>query len=113
MNVDLLRLVAGDRALRDTEANFDRLVNLLFYVAQTETVFVDASSGAVSKYLPDGASPQLKQYIFVKTDSSANAVTIYPFGTQLIDAGASTALAAQSDSVHLVFDKASQTWWSI
>ena len=84
---------------------FGRLYDLSEYTPLVVRVFVDATAAAVSKYLPDGTTQPDKDYYFVKTDVSVNAVTIYPFGTQTIEGAASLALAAQYAKAHLVYDK--------
>lgn len=72
--------------------------------------FVNASAGAVSRYLPDGTKSPDKDYFYLKTDVSANAVTIYPFGTQTINGAASYALAAQYNRVLLGWDYTTNEW---
>lgn len=96
-----------------TNAAFNALNPDLVNVRALIREFVDASSAAVSRYLPNGNTQGDKDYQYVKTDSSVNAVTIYPFGSQLVNATTSYALAAQGDCVWLAFDRASQTWWPI
>lgn len=97
--------------VRAIDINFDRLVSSFSLLPVVVREFVDASSIAQSRFLPNGNTPQRKDYYFVKTDSSANAVTIYAFGTQTIAGSASTTLAAQYDHVYLIFDVGSQTWY--
>lgn len=80
------------------------------YLRLVDQIFVDASTGAIIKYLPSGNQTE-NEFLIIKTDSSGNTVTIIPFGTQLILATTSLTLASQGDSAHLVFDQASQTWW--
>ena len=100
----------------DFRAQLDRLVEALFAKTgeydQIVREFVNASAGAVSRYLPNGATSG-KIYSFVKTDASANAVTIYPIAGQYINGGASTTLTARGDKVTLVYDLASQSWWNV
>lgn len=112
MNVNFLA-IRESSLISDIETNFERLNESLRFVEAVVPEFIDASGGAVSRYLPNGDVVMIKRYFFCKTDVSVNAVTIYPFGSQLINAGASTALAAQGDKVTLAFDRASQSWWII
>lgn len=74
--------------------------------------FVNADSGNVIRQLYDGNKVDY-DYCFIKTDSTGNTVTITPFGTQLINAASTLTLSSQGDSAVLVFDKATQTWWTI
>jgi len=67
------------------------------YIQLEVRQFVDATSGATSVYLPPIATNRDKDYYFVKIDSSVNAVTIYPAGTDTIEGATSLALAAQYD----------------
>jgi hypothetical protein len=59
------------------------------------TILTDATAGAITISLPDASSLSGKTYIIKKTDSSANAVTIDPNGSQTIDGAATYTLAAQ------------------
>ena len=113
MNLNINPVNSDKPEFRWLGFNFERIVQAFLYIEPTIKEFVDASAGAVSRYLPDGNKENCKQYFYCKSDSSVNAVTIYPYSTQLINAGASTALAAQGNKVTLAFDKASQSWWII
>lgn len=62
--------------------------------------FVSAATGAVTENLPAGSRVQY-DYFFIKTDSSANAVTIQANGTELINGSATYVLAAQYNRVLL------------
>ena len=94
------------------ELNFRTIQENSQFLQMVVLTFVDATNGAVSKFLPNGSTSD-KVYSFVKTDASANAVTIYPFAGQFVNGGASTVLAAQGDKVTLIFDPASQSWWNV
>lgn len=63
------------------------------------TLFVDATSGAVTINLPDAATCDGKIYHIKKTDSSANAVTIDANGSQTIDGATTFVLPLQYDCV--------------
>lgn len=96
---------------KSADFNIDMLADQLKIVFQRVQVFVDATSAAQSVYVPDGDTQGDKDYHFVKTDSSANTVTIYPTGANLIQGAASLTLVTQGDSAWLGWDKATQTWW--
>lgn len=65
--------------------------------------FVDATSGPVTFNLPDGFSSAGVDYYIIKTDASANAVTIVPFGTQTLEGQPSCTLGAQWAGVWFTF----------
>lgn len=67
------------------------------YIQPEVRQFVDATAAAVSVYLPLIVTNRDKDYYFVKIDSSANAVTIYPAGSDTIEGATSLALASQYD----------------
>lgn len=90
--------------------NLERIQNVLQTSIVLNRNFVDATTGAVLKYLPDGNTQAVKDYYFMKTDVSANTVTIYPFGTQTINGAASYVLAAQYDRTWLAWDQTTQMW---
>lgn len=96
---------------RDVDSNFGMLNARMTYVPVVVRTFVNATSAAVLKYLPNGNTSPDKDYHYIKTDSSANTVTIYPFGTQLVMGTTSLVLTVQGDSAWLVWDHASQGWW--
>lgn len=72
------------------------------YIQLTNKRFIDATAGAQSVMLTDGSITTQDQFI-LKTDGSANAVVIYPYGTQTINGAASYTLAAQYNKVTLTF----------
>lgn len=74
------------------------------------TTFVDATSAAVTKYLPDGTANPEMRYYFQKVDSSANAVTVQAYGSQLIIGSATYVLAAQYDRATFVWVPAIAGW---
>lgn len=64
------------------------------------TIYVDASSGPVTISLPAAATAASGFFIRVKkTDSSSNAVTIDPDGSETIDGAATVALGLQYDAL--------------
>lgn len=92
----------------------DRLVEALYAKTseydQIIREFVDATSGAKLRYLPNGGTVG-KVYAFVKTDSSANTVTIIPLTGQTINGSSSLVLSNRGDGVFLVYDRATLAWW--
>jgi hypothetical protein len=59
------------------------------------TILTDATAGAITISLPDASSLSGKTYIIKKTDSSSNAVTIDPNGSQTIDGVTTYTLSTQ------------------
>jgi hypothetical protein len=82
--------------------NFVLLNEELRTVRKLVRVFVDATAGAVTKYLPDGLLADF-DYLFAKTDSSGNAVTITPYGTQTIEGAGTFSLPNQYDKLLVTF----------
>ena len=75
--------------------------------AQAGIVFsVDASGGAVTINLPIVANvtSEPKMFGFKKTDSSSNAVTLVPNGSETIDGGASFIIDIQNAGAHIIPD---------
>jgi hypothetical protein len=68
------------------------------------TVFVDATAGAVTLTLPNPLLLKGKRLSFKKIDSSANAVTISPFGSETIDGASSFVMAYQNAFIELLSD---------
>lgn len=93
-----------------TQRNFERLREELLQVPSVVRTLVDATAGAVIKYLPDGATTPPKDYYFQKVDSSGNSVTITPAGAQTIVGAATKVLAAQYDRAYLIWSPATQEW---
>lgn len=73
------------------------------------TIRVDASSGAVTINLP--AAVTGREYLIIKTDSSANAVTIDANSTETINGALTQTLTAQYDAV--VLQGVSGTGWEV
>lgn len=70
-----------------------------------DTVLASAAGGAITLTLPStGVIAAGKVVVVIKTDATANAVTIAGNGLQTINGAASTALAAQYNKVQLVSD---------
>jgi len=75
------------------------------YTAANDAVIrCDASAGAFTISLPTASGIKGKAYLIKKVDSSTNAVTIDPYGTETIDGAATVTLASQYDSVIVVSD---------
>ncbi len=90
---------------QDLNANFDAINQSLLV-----RTFVDATAGSVVYNLPNGAINPTKDYQYVKTDVSANTVTITAFGTQTINGSTSYVLASQYNFVNLSWNPATQGW---
>ena len=80
------------------------------YIELINKQFISASVSAQSVMLTDGTRTSQDQFV-IKTDASANAVTIYPFGTQTINGAASYVLAARYNKVSLTFSI--DTWYIV
>lgn len=79
-----------------------------------ESVFwvrVDASGGAVTVTLPLSAGRMGRQIGVIKTDSSANAVTVARSGSDAINGASSKSLASQYSRTVVIADGASA--WDI
>lgn len=112
MKVNLPKLLPDDKMFKQLlDIAMDRIADGFFLLQVQVRDFVDASAGAVVRYLPDGNNIDSRDYFYVKTDSSVNTVTVTAFGTQTIVGSATYVLAAQYDRVLLVFDKGTQTWY--
>jgi len=107
---DQVTLQDRQRELDAINRLFERLYAKTAITPYVIREFVDATTAAQSRYLPDGTVNPDKDYYFIKTDASVNTVTIYPFGTQTIVGGASYILAAQYDRVWLAWDSATRVW---
>ena len=82
--------------------NFAEIRKRSLYIELVNKQFIDATSGAQTVYLTDGTVTEQDQFI-IKTDVSANAVTITPFGSQTINGAATLSLAAQYNKALLTF----------
>jgi hypothetical protein len=61
------------------------------------TIFANATSNAITVNLPSAASHAGRVFAVVKTDASANAVTLDPNASETINGAATLALPAQWD----------------
>jgi len=68
------------------------------------TFLVDATSGAVTATLPTSSGLTGRQYVFIKTDSSGNSVTVDGFGSETINGSLTYVLGAQYKRVTVVSD---------
>jgi len=75
----------------------------------SESIVVDATSGAITINLPAAASNSGKTYDVKKEDSSANAVTLDGNGVETIDGATTFALTHQHESVTVRCD--GTEWW--
>ena len=85
----------------------------LLEVTPVVRTFGNATAGALTYNLPDGAANPNKDYLYIKTDSSGNTVTILPFGTQTINGASSFVLAAQYDQLLVCWVPSLQSWVQI
>lgn len=90
------------------DRNAEILDLYLSRVPQMYRIFSDATAGAVTVSLPDGAVDV--DYVIAKIDASGNAVTIVPITGQTILGTTSLVLAAQYNLAYLIFSKATQDW---
>lgn len=70
-------------------------------VATDHTVFCSAASNAQTVNLPQASANNGRLLVFVKTDSSGNAVTIDPSGSETINGATTLALSAQWDRCNI------------
>lgn len=75
--------------------------------------FCDASGGAFTITLPPASDNESRVLIFIKTDSSANVVTVSRQGSDTIVGGTTHALNAQYNYVVLVNDEELANIWYI
>lgn len=68
-------------------------------VATDSTLLGDASGGAFTFTLPTAASMTGRVFIFKKTDTSSNAITIDGNGSETIEGATTFLLAAQGDCI--------------
>lgn len=85
---------------------FDRSEYIQFCVRD----YVDATAGAVNKYLPNGDVNPDKDYQYVKIDASVNTVTINAYTGQTINGAATYVLAAQYDRLWVGWSKEAGEW---
>jgi len=64
-------------------------------------VLCDCTDGAISTTLPDAKSCGVDEFVFVKTDSSSNAVTVSPATYQTIGASSSKSAESQDKVIRL------------
>jgi hypothetical protein len=80
-------------------------------LATNEDIWVDASAGAVTVSLPSaGGALAEKEFLIKKIDSSFNAVTIDPDGSETIDGNATVAITTQYTAYRI---KSNGTNWYI
>ena len=94
-------VVTGSTQLKVTTATTSATLDTTYYY-----VNADATSGAIVLTLPTAIGISGTVYIVKKTDSSANTVTITPFGAQTIDGVANEVISAQYDSISIISDGA-------
>ncbi|MGB1650203.1 MAG: hypothetical protein ACPHEP_04195 [Acidimicrobiales bacterium] len=76
-----------------------------------DLVLVDATSAPVTCQLPKASDWRDRVLRIKKTDSSVNAVTITPAGSETIDGGASASISAQNVCLQAMSDGAA--WYLV
>ncbi len=79
-------------------------------IDQPGVYYCDATAGNIALTLPDAASSSGWFVAIVKTDSSANTVTLNRAGTDTIEGATSVVLSAQYDKTAAMSDS-SATWY--
>lgn len=97
--------------LQRLDRMFGRIFDRSEYIPFVVRDFRDASAAAVTVSLPNGVTNPDKDYYIVKTDASANAVTIAAFTSDSIQGAATITLAAQYDSAWLTYKNG--VWYRI
>ena len=77
MNVRFERLLKHDPLVQATDRNFQELQSRLPSVNPVKREYIDCTSGSVTRYLPRGVQTEY-DFFYLKTDSSANVVSIQP-----------------------------------
>lgn len=77
--------------------------------AQDYTFLCDAAAAAFGVVLPAAATMNGRIFVFKKIDASANAVTITPTSSELIDGAASLVISGQYDSYTIQSN--GSAWW--
>lgn len=76
-----------------------------YEIVDETVIFADATAGAITVTLPASDTTMINRDVHVKkTDAGANAVTIFPRGTDTIDGLASIAITTDGQSFHLLAD---------
>ena len=75
---------------------------LLRYSEDVVFVLCDATDGSFAVTLPDAKSSNVYEFVFLKTDSSSNTVTIYPATYQKVGTADSVSLSSQGDTSSLI-----------
>lgn len=73
----------------------DSILTAKFKAGGIVFVLCDATNGEFTVTLPTSHIQPATLFIFIKTDSSANAVTISPYSTDTINGATSASLATQ------------------
>ena|SRR5258706_8036580 len=102
-----VRDLLASRCLRGAGGLFVGLLNKTggFVADLLATVYTCNANGApFTVTLPAAASVPGQEYSFIKTDASANAVTIQGNAAELINGANTTSLAAQYNKVRIICD---------
>lgn len=74
--------------------------------AADEHALVDASGGNLTLTLPSAAGDVGRTFTVIKTDASANTVTVDPAGTETINGGATAVITRQHTALTIISDGA-------
>ncbi len=69
-----------------------------------DVILVNATSGSVTISLPASGSNEGKEYLIIKTDASANTVTVDPNGAETINGDSTIVLGGQYQALEIVSD---------
>jgi hypothetical protein len=72
-------------------------------------IYLDESAGGGDVFLPAGVDGW--ELTFTKTDASANAITLYPDGSETIVGEASYAISARYQTITMQYNAATTTWY--
>lgn len=73
-------------------------------IGNDDVLLVDATSGVITITLPKISIAEGCTYVVKKVDSSSNAVTIDPDGSETIDGATTHVLSSQYDRVEFIAD---------
>lgn len=94
--IDILKLNARETAISGSYSDTAMMV----------LCFCDASETALSPVLPDAQLDKNTIFVLIKTDSTANAVTVGMVGGQTLNGATSKTLTEQNAGIMIVSDRA-------
>ena len=94
-----------NRSIDDTNALRIRKINASGSASLGDgLIMADAAGGAITIDLLPAAQTNQKVFSVIKTDASANAVTLAPDGSETINGAASASITAQYGALKLISD---------